>query len=264
MKHLNGCMEVYQLVGKILEGKVAFITGSSKGIGKSIANHFAREGATIILHYFMDEDAALETKNELQKNYGIDVYVFQANLADKSEIKNLFLKISTVTDKIDILVNNAASGVHKMLEDIRLKDWDWTMNVNGKAPLLCIQHVIPFMKKGGYVINVSSMGGQRYIPEYGAVGSSKSILETLTRYFMVELSDRNIIVNTVIGGVVPTDAIKSFPSGKKIIEDSSIKTPAGRLVKGEDIADAILFLVSGKADMIRGQQIIVDGGYSIL
>jgi len=264
VRHQNGCMGVCQLFGKTLDKKIAFVTGSSKGIGKSIVNRLASEGATILLHYFMDESAALDTKKELQSKYSVDVYVFQANLADETEIKKLFLDISKITNKIDIFINNAASGVHKKLEEIRLKDWEWTMNVNSKAPLLCIQKVIPFMTNGGYIINLSSMGGQRYIPEYGAVGASKSVLETLTRYFALELADRNIIVNTVIGGVVQTDALKSFPSGRQILRDGSLRTPAGRLVKGEDIADTVLFLVSGKADMIRGQQIIVDGGYSIL
>lgn len=257
-------MEGCQLFGKTLSGKVALITGSSKGIGKAIATQLAKEGATIILHYFMDELSTLKLKKDLQKEYDVSVYAVQANLAYENEIKKLFIDITNFTNKIDIFINNAASGVHKKLENMRLKDWDWTMNVNSKAPFLCIQKVVPLMKNGGYIINISSMGGQRYIPEYGAVGSSKSVIETLTRYFAIELADRDIIVNTVIGGVVQTDALKSFPSGVQILKDGSERTPAGRLVKAEDIADTVFFLVSGKADMIRGQQIIVDGGYSIL
>ena len=90
------------MFGKTLDKKIAFVTGSSKGIGKSIVNRLASEGATILLHYFMDESAALDTKKELQSKYSVDVYVFQANLADETEIKKLFLDISKITNKIDL------------------------------------------------------------------------------------------------------------------------------------------------------------------
>jgi enoyl-[acyl-carrier protein] reductase III len=248
-----------------LRGKTALITGSSKGIGKVIAYKLAELGVDIILHYFMNEELCLAVKKSIQSTFNVNVMIVQANLADKKEITAMFAKISQEKKQIDILINNAASGVHRSLETIRKKDWDWTLNVNGSGALFCIQEAIPLMDKyGGYIINITSMGSERYIPEYGAVGSSKAILENLTRYFSIELADKGIVVNTIVGGVVETEALQSFPSGEKIIREGKERTPAGRLTKPEDIANIVKFLVSGDADMIRGQKIVVDGGLSLL
>lgn len=245
--------------------KIALVTGSSKGIGSQIAKELASKGIDIILHYFTDEQAALDVKNDITQRFNTNVYIVGANLADKDDIKNMFKEISSKVDHLDILINNAASGVHKPVLKLRKKDWDWTINVNGSAPLFCVQEAVKMMSKSeSYIINITSMGSRRYIPNYGAVGCSKSILESLSRYLAVELANDNVIVNTVAGGVVDTEALKSFPTGSEILQEGKEKTPAGRIINPGDIAKVVSFLVSGNADMIRGQTIIVDGGYSLL
>lgn len=117
---------------------------------------------------------------------------------------------------------------------------------------------------GGHIVSISSLGSIRYLENYTVVGVSKAALEALTRYLSVELSQKNIVVNAVSGGAIDTDALKHFPNREELLEDAKKNTPAGRMVEIKDMVDSVEFLVSGKADMIRGQTIIVDGGRSLL
>lgn len=245
--------------------KKVVITGSSKGIGEKIAMAMAEQGLDIVLHYFMDEKLAENVKSEIERKYNVKVYLVQANLNDPEEIKNMFKAIKQMIGNIDIFVNNAASGVHKKLEDMRLKDWDWTLNVNGRGAFLCTKEAAKLMDKDKptYIINITSMGSRRVLPEYGAVGCSKAVLESLGRYAAVEYAGDNIIVNTIAGGVVETEALDAFPHGKDIVSIGKEKTPAGKLIVPEDIANLAVLLTSGKADMVRGQTIVVDGGFSL-
>lgn len=148
---------------------------------------------------------------------------------------------------------------------MRLKDWDWTLNVNGRGAFLCTKEAAKLMDKDKptYIINITSMGSRRVLPEYGAVGCSKAVLESLGRYAAVEYAGDNIIVNTIAGGVVETEALDAFPHGKDIVSIGKEKTPAGKLIVPEDIANLAVLLTSGKADMVRGQTIVVDGGFSL-
>lgn len=144
--------------------------------------------------------------------------------------------------------------------------WDWTMNINAKALLFCAQEAAKLMEKtgGGHIVSISSLGSIRYLENYTTVGVSKGALESLTRYLAVELAQKNIIVNAVSGGAIDTDALKHFPNREELLEDARQNTPAGRMVEISDMVDAVEFLTSGKADMIRGQTIIIDGGRSLL
>jgi enoyl-[acyl-carrier protein] reductase III len=163
-------------------------------------------------------------------------------------------------------VNNAASGVQRPIMDLEENHWDWTMNINAKALLFCGQEAAKLMEKngGGHIVSISSLGSIRYLENYTVVGVSKAALEALTRYLSVELSQKNIVVNAVSGGAIDTDALKHFPNREELLEDAKKNTPAGRMVEIKDMVDSVEFLVSGKADMIRGQTIIVDGGRSLL
>lgn len=248
-----------------LNNKKAVVTGSSKGIGKKIAMAMAEQGMDVVIHYFMNEKLAEEVKREIEEQYKVEVHLVQANLGDPEEIKSMFAQIKEKVGNIDVFVNNAASGVHKKIEKMRVKDWDWTLNVNGRGPFLCIKEAAKLMdkNKSTYVINITSMGSRRVLPEYSAVGCSKAVVESLGRYAAVEYAKDNIIVNTIAGGVVETEALDAFPHGKDLVSIGKEKTPAGRLILPEDIANLAVLLVSGKADMVRGQTIVVDGGYSL-
>jgi enoyl-[acyl-carrier protein] reductase III len=245
--------------------KVALITGSSRGIGKATALQLAQEGYDIVINYARSKKSALETAEEIEA-LGRKVLVVKANVGDVQKIKEMFLQIDEEFGRLDVFVNNAASGVQRPIMELEETHWDWTININSKALLFCAQEAAKLMEKngGGKIVSISSLGAIRYLKNYTVVGVSKAALEALTRYLAVELAPKNIIVNAVSGGAVDTEALKHFPNREEILQEAKDKTPAGKMVEIEDIVNCIMFLLSDKSSMIRGQTIIVDGGISLL
>ncbi|UTR09052.1 enoyl-[acyl-carrier-protein] reductase FabL [Evansella sp. LMS18] len=246
--------------------KVALITGSSRGIGKKIAIKLAEEGYNIVINFARNRSKAEETAEEIRA-LGAEVLTVKANIAKKEKVEELFAEIDEKFGRLDVLVNNAASGVLKPLMELEESHWDWTMNINNKGMLFCSQLAAERMKnreEGGAIVSLSSLGSQRYLENYTTVGVSKAAVEALTRYLAVELAQYNISVNAVSGGAVDTDALTHFPNREELLEGAKSRTPAGRIVEPDDLADAVMFLLSPKARMIRGQTIVVDGGISLL
>ena len=167
----------------------------------------------------------------------------------------------------DIFVANAASGGFGSTLETNDKYWDWTMDVNARSVLHCVQRLAPRMAERGWgrVITITSLGATRVIPRYGAVGLSKALLEALTRYLAAELAPRGVVVNAISPGLVETGVMKLLPvEGPKALEHYREQAPRGRLVTPEDVGRVASFLCSEAADMIVGQTIVVDGGYSLL
>ena len=243
--------------------KVALVTGSSRGIGKATAIRLAKEGYDIVINYARSKTKALETAAEIEA-LGRKALVVKANVGDVEKINYLFAEIKKEFGRLDVFVNNAASGVQRPLMELEESHWDWTMNINSKALLFCAQEAAKLMDQGGRIVSISSLGSIRYLENYTVVGVSKAALEALTRYLAVELAGKNIIVNAVSGGVVDTEALKHFPNREELLAEAGRKTPAGRMVEIDDMVNAIMFLLSDGSDMIRGQTIIVDGGVSLL
>lgn len=245
--------------------KVALVTGSSKGVGKATAIALAEKGYDIVVNYARSKKAALETAKEVEGR-GRKALVVRANVGDVEKIKAMFKQIDETFGRLDVLVNNAASGVLRPVEDLEESHWDWTMNINSKALLFCAQEAAKLMERngGGKIVSLSSLGSIRYLENYTAVGVSKAAVEALTRYLAVEFAPKNIVVNAVSGGAVDTDALTHFPNREELLEDARRNTPAGRMVEIKDLVHTILFLLSDDASMIRGQTIIVDGGRSVL
>jgi enoyl-[acyl-carrier protein] reductase III len=245
--------------------KVAVVTGSSRGIGKAIALSLAKEGYDIVVNYARSKEAALQTAQEIEA-LGRKALVVKANVGDVEKIKAMFVQVDEAFGRVDVLINNAASGVLRPAMELAESHWDWTMDINSKALLFCAQEAAKRMEKvgGGKIVSISSLGSIRYLENYTAVGVSKAAVESLTRYLAVELAPKNISVNAVSGGAVDTDALKHFPNREELLADAAAKTPAGRMVKPEDIVNAVMFLLSDQAEMIRGQTIIVDGVRSLL
>jgi enoyl-[acyl-carrier protein] reductase III len=250
---------------KNMNEKVAVVTGSSRGIGKAIALRLAKEGYNIVVNYARSKTAALETAKEIEA-LGRKALVVKANVGDVEKIKAMFAQVDEAFGRVDVLINNAASGVLRPAMELEESHWNWTMDINSKALLFCAQEAAKRMEKvgGGKIVSISSLGAIRYLENYTAVGVSKAAVESLTRYLAVELAPKNISVNAVSGGAVDTDALKHFPNREELLSDAVAKTPAGRMVKPEDIVNAVMFLLSDEAEMIRGQTIIVDGGRSLL
>lgn len=247
------------------QNKTALITGSSRGIGKAIAIRLAKQGYNIVINYARSKSAALQTAEEIEA-LGVKALVVKANVGKPEKIKEMFAEVDETFGRLDIFVNNAASGVLRPLMELEETHWDWTMDINSKALLFCAQEAAKRMEKtgGGTIVSISSLGSIRVLENYTTVGVSKAALESLTRYLAVELASKNIVVNAVSGGAVDTEALKHFPNREELLADARRMTPAGRMVDTEDMVDAVEFLCSEKASMIRGQTIIVDGGRSLL
>ena len=247
------------------EGKVALVTGSSRGIGRAIALELARRGADVVVNYVRKASAAAETVAAIQA-LGRRAHAVRADMREIDQIDAMFEEAKEVFGGLDILVNNAASGYIRPAMQQRVKGWDWTMNINARSVLFASQHAARLMEPrgGGYIVNISSIGSFRVLPEYIVIGVSKAAMEALTRYLAVEFAPMNIVVNAVSGGIVETDALQFFPNRDEMLRVGQQRTPAGRLVTAEDIAHVVAFLCSEDAFMIRGQTIIVDGGFTLI
>lgn len=243
------------------KNKVVLITGGSRGIGKQIALNFAQQGSNIAFSYLKDHKAARDTEQEILE-LGVDCLKIKAHLGNIEKINSMFKDIKSKFGKLDILINNAASGIHKKAEELSEKHWDWTMNINARAPWLCAIEASKIMPKGSKIINITSQGSQKVLPYYFSVGTSKAALEAMTRYLAVELSYKDISVNAVSGGYVYTGALEHFPNKDEMISASK-NNLSNRPLEGTDIAKVVSFLCTKDAEMIRGQVIIVDGGYSL-
>ena len=246
----------------MLEGKVALVTGGSRGIGRAIALELADEGADIIINYLRHRTAAQDTAEEVRKR-GRQALVIRANVGEPDKIASMFNEIREKFGHLDILVNNAASGVARKAMDLDERGWAWTMDTNARAFLLCAQCAVKLMEgRSGKIVAMSSLGSRMVMPIYTAVGVSKAALEALTRYLAIELAPCGIAVNAVAAAAVQTEALEVYRSSGTL-SSAWQTTPAGRMVQPQDIAKLVAFLCRDESFMIRGQTIIIDGGFSI-
>ncbi len=254
-------------------GKIALVTGSGRGIGREIALHFARQGADVVVNFFRNRLPAEQTVAEIRQE-GRRAWLVKADIGKLSGIETLFAETEKLVGMevqpagIDILVHNAASGYNRPVLEQKPKGWDWTMNINARSLLFMAQKAAVLMQRrgGGSIVSLSSPGASRVLPDYVVVGASKAAIETLTRYLAVELAPMNIVVNAVSPGMVLTDALLHFESVRsdnQVVARAVSMTPAGRLVTPQDVAGVVAFLCTPAAHMIRGQVIVVDGGFTL-
>ena len=235
------------------------VTGGSRGIGRAIALRFAARGAKrIAIGYLRNDRAAEETAEELRAA-GAEPVLVRGNVTSERVLEEV-----EALGPLDVLVHNAATGVIRPALETEPKHWEWTLTANARALLDLARVTVPQMQAGSSIVGISSLGAQRVLENYALVGTSKAALESLVRYLAVELAPSGVRVNGVSAGVVETDALKHFPNREEMIEHSTKRTPVGRLVEPEDVADAVEFLCSPAAKMVCGQTLIVDGGFSLL
>jgi len=229
------------------------VTGGSRGIGKGIALRLARDGAArVAIGYFRSDAAAEELRALGAEPVLVRGNVTSARVAEQVE----------ALGALDVLVHNAATGVIRPALETEDKHWDWTLNANARALLGLVRVAAPAMPAGATVVGISSLGSSRVLENYTLVGTSKAALEALVRYLAVELAPRGIRVNAVSAGVVETGALEHFPNREEMLA-SAARNPVGRLVTPDDVAGVVSFLCSADAEMIRGQTIVIDGGWSL-
>jgi enoyl-[acyl-carrier protein] reductase III len=235
------------------------VTGGSRGIGKAIALRFAARGAKrVAIGYLRNDRAAEETAAELRAA-GAEPVLVRGNVTSERVLEQV-----ESLGPLDALVHNAATGVLRPALETEPKHWEWTLTANARALIDLARVTVPQMQAGSSIVGISSLGAQRVLENYALVGTSKAALESLVRYLAVELAPSGIRVNGVSAGVVETDALRHFPNREAMVEHSTKRTPVGRLVEPEDVADAVEFLCSSAATMVCGQTLIVDGGFSLL
>jgi enoyl-[acyl-carrier protein] reductase III len=240
------------------DGASVLVTGGSRGIGKAIALRFAALGARRVAIGYMRADAtAEETAAELAE-LGAESVLVRGNVASQRVADEV-----AALGPLDVLVHAAATGVIRPALETDDKHWDWTLSANARALLSLTRAAAPAMPAGSSILGISSLGSTRVLENYTLVGASKAALEALVRYLAVELAPRGIRVNAVSAGVVETGALEHFPN-KEAMLDMGRRNPAGRIVTPDDVAGCVTFLCSPEAEMIRGQTLVIDGGWSLL
>ena len=201
-----------------LEGKVAFITGGSRGIGRATALKLAAEGCDVAIAYHNSHDEA-ETVCAEARKLGRNAMAMQADVSDPSSVAEAFDEFRREFDRVDIVVSNAAIGVLKPAMELTLKHWRRCMETNALALNTLAQQAVPLMRDGGRIIGISSLGASRAIPHYSFIGASKAALESLARGLAQELGQKGVRVNIVSAGVVDTDALNFFPNREQLLAE---------------------------------------------
>lgn len=247
-----------------LRGKRALVTGSSRGIGRAIALSLADLKVDVAINYLRNRTRAEETAHEIEER-GVRSLVLKGNVANPEHVEKIFTTIRGEWGGLDRVVSNAASGVLRSARELTLHHFDWAMHINAAALLPITQRFLEVPSNGEKcLVAVSSLGAVRAIPNYTAVGASKAALESMVRHLAAEFAPEGLRINAVSAGTVDTDALKHFPNRDELLDGARRRTPAGRLVHPQDVANTVVFLCTEFASMIHGQTLVVDGGYSIL
>jgi enoyl-[acyl-carrier protein] reductase III len=249
-----------------LTGRVALVTGSSRGMGRACAVRLAEAGADVIINYVTSRTAAMETAQQIL-DLGRRVYVIKADVSEEDDVRSMFEYINREIGQLDIVVSNAATGGFRPLLAANQRHFQNTFHTNVLALLYLVQSALPLLERGpgrGKVIALSSHGSNMALPWYGLIGSSKAALESLTRHLTLEVGDRGVNVNVVKAGLVETDSTKRIPNAGDMFDHRKDKTMTGdRMLTVDDVANAVLFLASPLADLIQGETLTVDGGAAV-
>lgn len=242
--------------------KTVLVTGASRGIGRAVAVAFAQSGYNVAVNYNKSQEKAMALKSELT-NSGTaaeKILLVQANLEETAEIEKMVGQTVEHFGSIDVLVNNAAVWFGNLVTDITETDWDKIFNVNVKAVFTACKLVLPQMinRKNGRIINISSMWGQVGSSCETAYSATKGAVDAFTKALALETGPSGITVNAVSPGFIDTDMNSCL--GREETEAIINETPLCRIGKPKDVADAVLFLASDKADFITGQILPVNGG----
>ncbi|MFF2017179.1 SDR family oxidoreductase [Paenibacillus sp. NPDC058177] len=245
-------------MGNNLSGKVAVVTGSSRGIGRAIAEELARNGAKVVVNYSSSPDKAEEVVSEIKQNGG-EAVAIQADISNVPQLEKLFEETVKAFGALDILVNNAGVMMTKPLAAVTEEDFDKQFGINVKGTFFAIQQAVKHMGQGGRIINFSTSVAGVMFPTYSVYAGSKGAVEQFTRQLAKELGPKGITINAVAPGPVNTELFTVGKSEEQI--DGIRKMNAfGRLGEPEDIAGAVVFLASDASGWVTGQTLRVNGG----
>ncbi len=244
-----------------LAGKVAVVTGASKGIGASIAEHLAAEGASVVVNYACRNDGAEAVVKHILAGGGKAVAI-QADVSKLEDIQRLFAETKTAYGRLDILVNNAGIYEFAPLEGVTPEHFHRQFNLNVLGLLLTTQEAVKLIDgTGGSIINISSIVGRMPVPTGSVYSATKAAVDAITVALAGELGARNIRVNSLNPGMVETEGFHAAGLGqsefRKTVES---QTPLGRIAQPEDIARAAVFFASGEAGWVTGQTLVLSGG----
>jgi 3-oxoacyl-[acyl-carrier protein] reductase len=245
-----------------LKNKVAVVTGASKGIGASIAKHFAAEGAKVVVNYASSKEGADRVVKEITDNGGIAIAV-QADVSNEADVNRLFEETKKAFGRLDILVNNAVFQQFLPIEQATVEVFHQHFNVNVLGPILTIQAALElFGDKGGNIINITSGASKYPLPMASLYSSTKAALDAITIALSKELGAKNVRINSILPGATETEGATSagVTAGSEYEKMFIAKTPLGRRGQPEDIAKVAVFLASDDAAWITGEQISVSGG----
>jgi 3-oxoacyl-[acyl-carrier protein] reductase len=248
---------------KKLDEKVAVVTGASKGIGASIAKHFAAEGAAVVVNYASSQEAADRVVEEITSTGG-NAIAIQADVSKKAEIEQLFAKTQHAFGRLDILVNNAGIYEYLPLEDITEQHFHKQFDLNVLGLLLTTQQAVKYIgSEGGSIINIGSIASTSPIP-YGSVyTATKASVDVITKTLAKELGPRKIRVNSINPGMVETEGAREVGAiGSDFQKQVEAQTPLGRIGQPEGIAGAAVFFASSNSNWITGEILPVGGGFS--
>jgi enoyl-[acyl-carrier protein] reductase III len=251
--------------GDTWAGTVSLITGSSRGIGRSLALSLAERGGTVVVNYKKNEDLAAQTLDEIEQRGGSGTIV-QADVEQPADLERLFDVVGDRYGRLDHFVSNAAASSFKRVLDLRQHHLDRSYAMNVRAFVLAAQRAVPLMRDGGRIVTLSSYGSQRAYPTYANLGTAKAALEAWVRYMAVEFAPYGINVNAVNGGIIESDSSAFFYDvpGMPPLEDVLTKVPKARMGTVREVSDVVLFLLSEASEYLTGQTLVVDGGLSVV
>lgn len=242
----------------MLEGKVALVTGASRGIGKAIALKLAEHGADVIVNYVSSEEGALEVKKQIEA-MGRKAYIYQADIANRDESAGMVNFTLEKFGKIDILINNAGIVRYGTITDMSEKDWNDVVNTNLSGLFHLCQLVTPHMINSNYgkIVNISSLSAIMNLPASYGYTATKAGVAAFTRVLSAELIDKNISVNAIAPGIIKTDMLNSLGDAADYYLQ---QIPAKRFCEPEEVAELAYFLCNDVSRYIVGQTIVIDGG----
>jgi enoyl-[acyl-carrier protein] reductase III len=249
-----------------LTGRVALVTGGSRGLGRACALRLAAAGADVVVNYVSSKTAALDTAKEVKK-LGRRVFVVKADVSEEDDVRSMIGFIAEEIGQLDIVISNAATGGFRELLSSKLSNFNAAFHTNVLSLILLVQAALPLLEKSprrAKVVAISSHGSSHAIPSYGLIGGSKAALESIVRQLTLEVGNRGVNINVAKAGLLATDSGKRLAGAQMDFSKLTETMQVGdRLLELDDVANVVLFLSSPLSDLVQGEVITVDGGTSL-